>query len=147
SDSTAMRPNVAAMNRATAVRRLVFESWDSGGVPPVPRSASVDRLVMTSWAETAGYPDQASARRGRTLSGWRLFGQAAPQPVQDDVKSLHPVGRMPPPGQLVALLGEPDHLHVALQEAKGDEELLPLFDGAPEVVLRVQDQHRRGDVG
>ena len=47
--------------------------------------------------------------------------------------------------QLVALRREAHHLDVSLQEPERREELLTLLDRATEVVLRVQDEERRGD--
>src|SRR6266516_667687 len=72
--------------------------------------------------------------------------QIAVEPIEDGLEPHHAVRGTSRPGELVALGREPHHLHVLLEQAERDEEMFALFDRSTQVILRVEDQQRGGEV-
>ena len=72
--------------------------------------------------------------------------EVAPEPLEDDLEPRDAVERRAGARELVALGREAHELHLAPQQPQDREEVLGLLDVAAEVVLRVEDEQRRGDV-
>ena len=66
-------------------------------------------------------------------------------PPQDCLKPLSAMDRFPPSGEFVTLAREPEQLGFNPVIYEHTEQLLALFDLAPEVVLGVNDEAGRRD--
>ena len=80
------------------------------------------------------------------VEGTAAVLQLAAEEVEDELGPLDPVPRRARAGQLVALGREAVVLLLLAEQPQRHEQLVGLLDRAAQVVLGVEDQHRRGDV-
>src|SRR5215831_7080009 len=69
----------------------------------------------------------------------RVLREVASEPFEDCLEPLHAMTWRAAPAQLVALRGEPEHLHLPAHQAQQREQMLALLDGTAQVLLGVDD--------
>src|SRR5207302_1953590 len=152
---SALRATVRAWCSAAAARH------PHHGVQFVDRPVGADAKIVLRDAlppEKGGFPrvpgPGADARhRARLVVGERPLtttgrrcarvpggSQVGAEPGHDVPEPLEPVFRLPAAREVVALAGKPHEQRRRALFLERDEELLPLFDRAPEVVLAVEDE-------
>src|SRR4029079_10158236 len=102
---------------------------------------------VTDW--TYGLGDPVIDRITRTMLD--RLGSSAPQVVpeelEDQLEALDAVRRAPRPSELVTLRRAPHERDVSSERPQHREQLFPLVDRTPEIVLGVQDEQRCRDLG
>src|SRR5688572_19814653 len=68
------------------------------------------------------------------------------KPFENETKTLQPVARLSRPRHLMILVWKAYEHHVLALLLQGNEQLLGLLHGATQVVLRMHNEERRGDV-